>query len=288
MAGISLAPDDTALTATPTWERIDDDYNVQSWSVHRGRANEMSKTGTGTATIQLVDRTGDFDPTNNRPLLRPPHHRGTDGAWCRRRSNYRTRDHTWSTPFRGLHLSIQWVPYRTEQHANVTIGWSTGWRSWPRWRWPGRQFGHAVIDGNIVYNEDAGLDAVKTRIGKVLDEVGWPGALRSIFTGNVSLQKTTYAPRSTALSVIEDAADAEFPTLANVYIGGPHNPGYVVFHGRYARFNPDDVAYGIRVWLCGDDTVALTDTSIVGSRPLVASAGRHLLYTCVGDTAERR
>ena len=64
MAGISLAPDDTALEPTPSWERIDDIYRVQTWSIDRGRENEMSKTGTGTATIELIDRTGDFDPTN--------------------------------------------------------------------------------------------------------------------------------------------------------------------------------------------------------------------------------
>ena len=37
---------------------------VQRWSIDRGRPNEMSRTDTGTAVVELVDRAGDFDPTN--------------------------------------------------------------------------------------------------------------------------------------------------------------------------------------------------------------------------------
>jgi hypothetical protein len=187
----------------------------------------------------------------------------------------------WSTTFRGFISSLQWVPYQTEQHANVTIELVDGLAFLAACEMaPDGSFGHAVIDGNIVYNEDDSLDACKTRIGKVLDEVGWPGALRSIFSGNVSLQKTTYAPRTSALSVIADAADADFVDVGNFYVGGPKNPGYMVFHGRFSRFNPDDVSYGIQVWLCGDDAVAATDMSIVRiSPPLVASLDDTLLYT---------
>ena len=64
---------------------------------------------------------------------------------------------------------------------------------------------------------------------------------------------TVYAPRSTVLSVIQDAADAEFPDVANVYISGPReaksatpHPGSLTFHGRFARFNPEGVQYDIR------------------------------------------
>jgi hypothetical protein len=281
---IVLAPDDNAFEATPVWDQIDNVYNVQSFQIDRGRPNEMSRTDTGTATIELVDRAGDFDPTN------------TGGAfWGRFRADeplgplvqamISMQDpvtDSWGTLFRGFISSLRWVPYRSEQHANVTLDLVDGLALLAACEMvPDGSFGHAVIEGNIVYNEDDALDAVKTRIGKVLDEVGWPGVLRSVFTGNVGLQETVYAPRSTALSVIQDAADAEFPDVANVYIGGPRAPGAVVFHGRYARFNPADVAYDFRVWQCGDDAAAAADPADVVrvSPPLVASLDDTLLYS---------
>ena len=259
----------------------------------------MSRTDTGTATIELVDRTGDFDPTN------------PDGAFFGRlvsgqpmgpmvqakiELQHPVTD-AWSTLFRGFIASIQWVPYRTEEHANVTLELVDGLALLAACEMaPDGSFGHAVIEGNIVYNEDDELDAVKTRIGKVLDEVGWPGTLRSIFTGNVALQKTVYAPRSTALSVIQDAADAEFPDMANVYISGPRGeagdapPGCLTFHGRYARFHPDVVEYDIRTFQLGDDTAAALDEDVVRvSPPLVASLDDTLLYTsALATPAERR
>src|SRR4029077_6307479 len=133
-------------------------------------------------------------------------------------------------------------------------------------------WGDDFVDGNIVFNQDTNLDAVQTRIEKVLSQMGWPLTLTSIFTGNVSLQKTVYAPRSTVLQVITDACDAEWPDVANVYISGPTHtvdgttdvaPGSVVVHGRAARFNPLDAHYGIKRFLLGDDTANAADPTNV-------------------------
>lgn len=289
--GISLAPADTALVAAPTWERIDTAYNVQSWSIDRGRQNEMSKTDTGTATVELVDRTGDFDPTNpggafyGRLTLGEPMGPLVQAAIALQ--NPVTA--AWGTLFRGHIAAIQWVPYRSEQHANVTLELTDGLAFLAAVEMaPDGSFGHEVFEGNIVFHEDAGLDAVKTRIGKALDQAQWPGSLRSIFTGNVQLQKTVYAPRSTVLSVIQDAADAEFPDIANVYIGGPRFPGYLVFHGRFARFNPANVEYDIRTWRAGDDAAAAANPAQVVqvSPPLVASLDDTLLYTSALSTPQ--
>ena len=117
-------------------------------------------------------------------------------------------------------------------------------------------------------------------MARVLDDVGWPGLLRQILTGNVSLQQTVYSPRSTALQVITDAADAEFPFVANVYIGGPRFPGELVFHGRYARFNPEGVDYDVETWQVGDDAAAEADPDVVrASPPLTASLDDTALFT---------
>jgi hypothetical protein len=290
--GVSLAPDDDAWEASPDWERLDETYNVRSWSIDRGRPNEMSRTDTGTAVVELVDQSGDFDPTNTgspfygRFIAGQPMGPLVQAAI----SLQNPVTETWATLFRGFIGSIQWVPYRSEQHANVTLELVDGLALLAACEMPlDGTFGHAVIDSNIVYNEDTDdTEAVKTRIGKVLDEVGWPGSMRSLFTGNVTLQKKVYAPRSTALQVIQDAAEAEFPDQANFYVGGPRRPGYMVFRGRFARFNPDTVEYDITTWQLGDDQAAEADPGDVVrvSPPLVASLDDTLLYSSAYATPQ--
>jgi hypothetical protein len=290
MPGISLAPANGALVASPAWQRIDQTYNVQSWSIDRGRQNEMSKTDTGTATVELVDRVGAFDPTNpTSPFYGQLVAGQPMGPMVQAKIELQNPVMaTWSTLFRGHIASIQWVPYRSEQHANVTLELTDGLAILAAMEMaPDGTFGDEVFQGDILFYEDPDLDAVQTRINKVLTQAGWPASLRSIFTGNVGLWKTTYAPRSTVLSVIQDAADAEFPDIANVYIGGPRYPGFVVFHGRLARFNPDTVEYEIRRWDCGDDAAAALDPADVVriSPPLVGSVDDTLLYTSALSTS---
>ena len=289
MAGISLAPDDTAMAASPTWERIDTAYNVQSFTVDRGRASEMSRTDTGTATIEIVDKTGAFDPTNPSGHFFGRLTAGVPmGPLVQARIELQNPlTSVWTTLFRGFISAIQWVPYRREDHANVTLELVDGLaflaacEMAPSATGGVADFGHEIFEGNIVFHEDTNLNAVQTRINKVLDQASWPAGLREIFTGNVQLQETVYPPRSTVLSVIQDAADAEFPDVSNVYIGGPRSPGNIVFHGRLARFNPADTSYNINRWNVGDDAAAAADTANVCrlSPPLVPSLDDTLLYT---------
>lgn len=65
---------------------------------------------------------------------------------------------------------------------------------------------------------------------------GWPSSLTNIFTGNVTMQQTVYNPQTSLLGVMQDAADAEFPNVANVFMD---RWGRVAFRGRWPRFFPD-------------------------------------------------
>lgn len=279
---IYLAPEDLALAPTPDWERIDTTYNVRLVTVDRGRPNEMSKTGTGTATVELIDQTGDFDPTN------------TSGAFFGRLTTGKPMgplvqcyislsdtDETEWILFRGFIARLVWQPYQTQTFANVTLELVDALAILSACEMaPDGSFGDAVENGNIVFDEDDELDAVQTRMGNVLDQLGWAAGMRSLYTSNVGLQRTVYAPRSTALQVIQDAADADFPFVANVFVGGPRNPGNIVSHGRYARFNPTDPTYDIQTWLTGDDAYAAeTETAVRLSPPMVLSLDDTNLYT---------
>ncbi len=101
--------------------------------------------------------------------------------------------------------------------------------------------------------------------------------MRSTFTGNVKLQETVYAARTSVLSVIMDCCDAEFPSSANFFID---RNGRTTFRGR-ARFDPTNVDYEITTWLCGDDTYvnASPTTRVRISPPLVPYQSSADLYT---------
>lgn len=272
--------DDAAMTAAPTWTRLDQTYKVTRITVDRGRSYELEKTGTGTATVELVDKTGAFDPTQS-PLVDVMNH----VAVC---LDNPTDPNTWPLIFRGFVSIVRYSPYQDEKHANVTIECVDGLALLAAMEMtPDGTFGDAVVDGNIVFDQLDHTDAVQRRIGDgssytgVLSQAGWPTGLRQIFTGNVWLQKTVYAPRSSVLQVLQDAADAEFPGVANVYV---NKFGEIVFHGRLARFDPVGTSSGTdwayTAWGFGDDAAVLSDPTMVRiSPPLDAFRDDSNLFT---------
>jgi hypothetical protein len=127
-------------------------------------------------------------------------------------------------------------------------GWGSVWGDFPRFS----------EDGDVSFFPNAVSNAVGLRINQILDQAGWAPGLREVFSGNVALQGTVYAHRTQALTAIQDAADAEFPGVANFYV---QKDGRATFHGRLARFNPTDPQYHISIWKCGDMDAVNADSS---------------------------
>jgi hypothetical protein len=98
--------------------------------------------------------------------------------------------------------------------------------------------------GNVFF--DTAGD-VKARIDQVMGDAGIPAGFYVAFTGNVELLPVVYAPMENVLQVIQDGADAEFPTVSNVYCD---RKGRLAFHGRLAKFDPAGTAAGagVGVW----------------------------------------
>ena len=272
--GVCIACDDDTLTVNPTWVRLDQSYRVTGYSIDRGRSYELDKIGTGTATIDLIDTTGAFDPTNSGGTF----YGRVDPLKQAAIALQNPVTSAWSTLFRGFVASVQWVPYVTLGHANVRIELVDALALLSAAEMtPDGSWGNSVESGNIAFVEDLNTNAVQTRIGKVLDDFGWPSnssgsdgvtngtttftaasasfatadvgkfitiqtkgryqivtrnsatsivlsgspsagsslawtyGTRSLFSGNVKLWGQNYAPRTQALAVILDAADAEFP-----------------------------------------------------------------------------
>lgn len=229
---------------------------VASYEIHRGRDSEMAKTGTGRATITMIDTNGSLDPASSgsyhpmTPVAIGLTNPVTGGS---------------STIFQGNVAKWRYKMYPTERYGIATVDCvdaidifeATKMSSSAVGATPA--FGDVITadnEGNIVFYED---NQVNYRINEVLDQLGWPAGPREIFTGNVRLKETVYAPATnSALTAIQDAADAEFPGIANFYI---QKNGTPTFHGRLARFNPTDPQYGITTWKVGDVAAANADSS---------------------------
>ena len=100
------------------------------------------------------------------------------------------------------------------------------------------------------------LGARRRRITHLLDDALIPPDFYVVFSGNVQLYRQVYSPGETALTGIQEAADGEFPAVANLYVD---RLGRLCFHGRLAKFAPADVAAGASAgawdfieWKAGD------------------------------------
>lgn len=247
--GISVAFDDSALEANPTWTRLDTDYQVQSVTIRRGRRYETDRMDAGRATVTLIDTTGDFDPTYAGAAFANQLVPGRQAGVALRNPT----DATWSPLIRGHVEGWYYDVHPSLDFATVTIEIADALAMLARFE----------LTQDTEYAEDTALDACQTRIVSVLDLFDWPGTgasdtLREINSGNVGLKAATYSFRTTALSIIQDCADGEFPVVANFYAA---KDGVLTFHGRYPRFQPDDVAYHIETWYVGDQAAANLDSA---------------------------
>src|SRR6185503_2366815 len=77
----------------------------------------------------------------------------------------------------------------------------------------------------------------------------------SLYSGNVLVMPKAYPSGTTAMQVLDETCDAEWPGVANRWIDGT---GTYNFRGRHARFNPE--AYPISLWEAG------TGAHVTGSR----------------------
>lgn len=273
--GISIAFDDPTLEPDPTWTRIDSTDNfVANATIDRGRSFELDRMDTGRATIKINDQDGTLDPTNTtgpyfgkiEPLLQVAialHDPVAD---------------TWTTIYRGFIDDYSYDADPSQRINFLTLSCVDAFEILTAIEMlPDGTFGDtpdASETGNIVF----AAAEVDTRINQALGNAGWPSTLATVFSGNVSVQRTVYSPGQSILEVIQEAADAEFPGLAVVYVSAE---GKVTFHGRKAKFDPVGVSAGaggawtFTHWKSGDGTAvnaSPTDTAhirgISGNRGL--------------------
>lgn len=251
--GVSVAFGADALDASPTWTRLDDldsypGLFITGWQTNRGRNYFTDKNDAGTAQADFTDTAGVLDPTNASGPFYPMNPNCPFAI-----ALYNPVADEWTTVFTGM---LQSMPTTLDTSEN----WSTGSlmaadlfallaiAEIP----PGVDFDNTdsgTNTANEIGDTTYAAQSVQDRIKAILADALVPVGLTDIFTGNVDLQKCVEPPGTQVLQVLQDAADGEFPGVANLYMD---KTGVVNFKGRLARFNPTDPTYGINTWHVGD------------------------------------
>ena len=274
---VCIAFSDGPLAASPTWTRIDDDHPslVAGITIRRGRQTEFDQTETSTATVLLNDRWGIFDPNNSSS----PYYDEIDGKQISL-NLFNPVTSTWVEQFRGIIDDYGYTFNPAGVVANIEMScvgvfeYLAGVEMLPG------SFGQTPPSGSegTVFYEDGD---VQTRITELCADAGLASARYVIFTGNVDVQETHYDPGDSILVAMRDAADAEFPGIANLY---EDKSGRVCFHGRFARFDPEGVEaaganWVFQDWQCGDGTAIGADPTLAQIRPpLRWSRSRRMIY----------
>ncbi len=270
MAGgvrIGIAFDDPTLEPTPTWTYLTDTDNlVAGYTKDVGRQFEFDRTDTGTATVTINDQDGVLDPTNSGG----PYYTKIEPLLQIQIELLNPVTSVYHTRFRGF---IRDFNYGVSPAQNVTrleidcvdlLEILTAIEMLPG------QFGDTapVADyGDIFFDNASAHD----RVVQVMGNAGIPTEFYVVFTLNVDLQEYSYAAAENVLQVVQDVADAEFPTVASVYVD---RLGRLAVHGREGRFDPVTTAAGagaawaFNQWKAGDGSAvaaSLSDTAQVRS-----------------------
>lgn len=252
---VGVAFNDPTLEPNPTWTYLTaHDSLVASFNIDRGAESEFVAVETGTATVEINDVDGILDPTNPagdyygliEPLLQI------------RLEVLNPCNDTWYTRFRGFIEDFDYTIHPSQQVTFLQIRCVGLFAILAAIEMQPGQFGivpaPAGSEGNIVF--EAAAD-VQTRWDDVMGSAGIPTEFYTAFTGNVSFPRNVYSPSQSALEPLQEAADAELPTVGIMY---EDRSGKAVFHGRLAELDPETVAgdagpsaWDFHHWKAGDE-----------------------------------
>ncbi len=229
---VLIATSSGPLVAEPSWTRYDNITACKCYGFdsYAGRQSELDTTDTGSATVYFYDQNGTLDDN--------------DLVGCQIMLQlYDPVLAAWEPRWRGHVDDIQHtlIDIPGLELANVSLT-ATGIFDYlggckfvvtdPP------SFGEALPTGTVgvVFYED---EAVNDRVIALLTDAGIDADMEVHTTGNVDLNETLYDPDDVVLQALRDTADAEWPGVANVY---EDRFGRVVWHGRFARFDPEGTA----------------------------------------------
>ena len=251
---------------SPSWVILEDQIGVSvaSYSIDRGRQVELDRTDVGRATVDLFDSTGILDPGNAaspfygdiQPLT----------PICLQRLNPMTG--LWHTRFRGWVETWNWTADRSQKVNRVRIECVDIFEALAAIELTIQPFSDpyetADENGTVTFAEQT----MGGRVKKILTRGDVPSSWFIVFTGNVGLFRSSYSPGETAITAIQEAVDAELPTVSNCYAD---RVGRFVAHGRLSKRDPEVVIATITDpntwdwsrWKAGDYDAVVADVGQV-------------------------
>lgn len=182
------------LSDSPTSLVVDVSDLLDSISTNRGRQISAEQFNTGVASVRILDQNGDFNPQNPA-------------------SPY----YNYLNPMRKITITATYLGTTYPIFAGYITGYNT---TTPK------------FTGDIVYTTVTAVDGFRlfqnaqffgvtgavsgettgVRIGKILDTIGWPSALRDIDTGLTTCQADP-ATQRTALQALQTVATTEYGAI---------------------------------------------------------------------------
>ncbi len=285
---VLIAFDDGPLEPSPTFTAIDQagafpDQFVSGYDTANGRQTLISQTDTGTATVYINDHElGLFDPRN----ASSPYFGKLDGRQIMLQL-YNPVTALWEQQFQGWIDEASYDidgsavnPAGEPVNASIQLNcvdvfdFLNGFGLTPGLAGdappPGYEDGVYYSEGHV---DDRQIE-ILTDVGIDSTRYGSP----SLASGNVRTRAVKYDPDESALTALRDAADAEFPFIANIYVD---RFGKYQFRGRYGRFAPDSVAaepgsdWDFTRWGVGDGPAIVADSTRAQMRILAFTRSRN-------------
>ena len=187
--GISpLDGTDVLGTYTPTWSAVTS-TDISAISIRRGRTREDQLVQPGSLTVTLDNRSAKYDPDNTgSPYMWNGYSMLTRGMEVKVEATWAATPYTL---YRGYLEQIE-VDQSLDPVAVLTFTDALAWL--------GSQNVAAIASSFAA-------DTTATRVGRILDAVGWDASLRSL-TGSRTMLATTYG--DTALNLAEQATSCEY------------------------------------------------------------------------------
>jgi hypothetical protein len=231
-----IAFDANTFAWNPTWTRLDNrlTLRVAGYTIDRGRQFELDRTDGGRAVVELHDRVGVLDPTNPTGEF----YGKLEPLKQARIGRLNPITGVWQSRFRGFIEDFDYSFDPSQKVNRVTISLVDLYEPLQAIEMQPGAFGHPPPEesSDQVFFDN---QTVQARIQKILTDAGIPADWWIIFTGNVNVKEAPYSPGESPLSALQEAADAEWPGVANVYVD---RWGRLKFHGRNAKFDPAGAA----------------------------------------------
>lgn len=277
---IGVAFNDTTFEENPEWTFLTalESVRAASYTIDKGKQDEQAQVGATQVVINLFDRDGTLDPTKTEG----PYYGLIDALLQVRIELFNPVTNTWHSRFRGFIQDLDYVPYSGSHvdPAGVVEGYYSLQISCVGIMEPITAielqlgaFGDSPPPGaeGFVFFDNA---TFQDRITQVWGNAGIPTGWLVAFEGNVEMAESRYSPSDNVMSVVQDAVDAELPTVANAY---EDRFGRLAVHGRLAELDPVGTfesttpdRWDFTEWKAGDERAVLaspTDTAQIREAP---------------------